>query len=187
MSDIGSKIREIRKKKGLSQEELAELASVNLRTIQRIEKNETEPRGTTMHLICGALGISAEDILDHGKQIDKSYLVFFHLSVISFLAIPVGNIILPLILWLTKKDKVIGLSETGANVLNFQIAWTVLSFLAIVAYAFFKIMHYPGAVALFYVFVGLYILNIVFPVVAALRVKNGKQLKVYPNLISFIK
>ena len=37
MNEIGKRIRDIRKKKGLSQEELAESAKVNLRTIQRIE------------------------------------------------------------------------------------------------------------------------------------------------------
>ena len=106
MKEIGKKIKELRKKKGLSQEELAESSQVNLRTIQRIENNESEPRGKTLNLICEVLGINVEDILDYGLKTDKNYLIIFHLSVIAFLAIPVGNIILPLILWLTKKDKV---------------------------------------------------------------------------------
>ncbi|WP_220628112.1 helix-turn-helix domain-containing protein [Confluentibacter sediminis] len=38
MNSIGTKILEIRKSKGLTQEELVELSKVNLRTIQRIEK-----------------------------------------------------------------------------------------------------------------------------------------------------
>ncbi|SEA22661.1 helix-turn-helix domain-containing protein [Bizionia paragorgiae] len=121
MNELGKKIKEARKKKGFSQEELADLATINLRTLQRIENNQNEPRGKTLHLICEALQINAEDILDYGKQSDNSYLVLFHLSVLSFLAIPIGNIIIPLILWVTKKDKVIGLKKMGANVLNFQI------------------------------------------------------------------
>ena len=52
MNKIGEKIKEARKKKGLSQEDLAESAKVNLRTIQRIENNENEPRGKTLNLIC---------------------------------------------------------------------------------------------------------------------------------------
>ena len=90
---------------------MAESAKVNLRTIQRIENNESEPRGKTLNLICEVLNINAEDILDYGKKADKSYLIIFHLSVITFLAIPVGNIILPLILWMNKKDKIVGLKE----------------------------------------------------------------------------
>ena len=119
MNEVGRKVKEIRKQKGLSQEELAEFAQVNLRTIQRIENNESEPRGKTLNLICGVLGLNAEDILNYGKKIDKNYLTFFHLSVLAFLAIPVGNIILPLILWMNNKERIIGLKEIGANLLNF--------------------------------------------------------------------
>ena len=51
MKGVGSKIREIRKRKGLSQEELAEVAKVNLRTIQRIENNANESSGKTLNLL----------------------------------------------------------------------------------------------------------------------------------------
>jgi transcriptional regulator with XRE-family HTH domain len=43
METIGDKILEIRKRKGLTQEELSDLAKINLRTLQRIEKGETGP------------------------------------------------------------------------------------------------------------------------------------------------
>jgi transcriptional regulator with XRE-family HTH domain len=187
MNEIGNKIRDIRKKKGLSQEELAESAKVNLRTIQRIENNESEPRGKTINLICDVLDINAEDILDYGKRTDKSYLIIFHLSVIIFLVIPTGNIILPLILWLTKKDKIIGLKEIGVNLLNFQIIWSILAFLSITAYGFFKIMHYGEYDFLFYTFIGLYILNIILPISFAIKTKSGVPKKMYPNLIRLIK
>ena len=99
MNTLGGKIKELRKKKGLSQEELAESSKVNLRTIQRIEKDQSEPRGKTLNLICQVLGVNAEDILDYGKEENTQYLMFFHLSVLVFLCIPLGNIILPMILW----------------------------------------------------------------------------------------
>lgn len=143
MNTIGSKIKSVRKSKGLSQEELAELAKVNLRTIQRIENNQSDPRGATLKLICQALSLNIEEVIDFGKEIDKNYLLFFHLSVLSFIAIPVENIIIPLILWLTKKDKISGLKETGINVLNYQITWSILTFSLIGLSLFFKFMHYP--------------------------------------------
>ncbi len=62
MSIIGKKISDIRKTKGISQEELAELSKVNLRTIQRIENNENVPRGKTLNLICNALDLNLEEI-----------------------------------------------------------------------------------------------------------------------------
>jgi|TARA_B110000093_G_C12703564_1_gene299221 transcriptional regulator with XRE-family HTH domain len=187
MNEIGKRIRDIRKKKGLSQEELAESAKVNLRTIQRIENNESEPRGKTLNLICDVLQINAEDILDYGKQPDKSYLTIFHLSVIVFLAIPVGNIIVPLILWMNKKDKIIGLKEIGANLLNYQIVWSIITFSSITAFAFSKIMHYGYYPILFYIFIGLYALNIILPIIFAIKTNKGKTQNLYPNIIKLIK
>jgi len=68
MNIIGKKISETRKSKGLTQEELAELSKVNLRTIQRIENNESEPRGKTLILICEVLDIDIEDLINRKKQ-----------------------------------------------------------------------------------------------------------------------
>lgn len=186
MNEIGKKLKELRTKKGLSQEELAESASINLRTIQRIENNESEPRGNTLNQICKVLDVNAEDILDYGKNPDKSFLIIFHLSVLVFIAIPVGNIIVPLILWVNKKDKIIGLKEIGANLLNFQIVWSVLSFISIITFALFKIMHYGTYEILFYITVGLHALNIILPITFAIKTNKGKTENLYPNIIKLI-
>ena len=187
MHGIGKKIREIRKKKGLSQEELAESAKVNLRTIQRIENSESEPRGKTLNLICEVLDINAEAILDYGKQPDKGYLTIFHLSVIVFLAIPVGNIIVPLILWMNKKDKIVGLKEIGVNLLNYQILWSVMTFLSITGFAFLKIMHYAYYPFLLYIFMALYALNILLPITFAIKTSKGKTENFFPTIMKLIK
>lgn len=72
MSVIGENISASRKSKGLTQEELAELSKVNLRTIQRIENNESEPRGKTLILICEALDINLEELLNSKRQINDN-------------------------------------------------------------------------------------------------------------------
>ena len=187
MKDIGRKLRDIRKKKGFTQEELAESSKINLRTIQRIEKNENEPHGKTLHLICKVLEVNVEEILDYGKKVDKSYLVIFHLSVLVFLAIPVGNIIIPLILWLNKKDKIIKLGEIGANLLNFQIIWSILTFSSVILFAYFKIMHYDYHSTFLWISIGLYSLNIILPIIFAIMTNNGKIEKLYPRVIRLIK
>jgi transcriptional regulator with XRE-family HTH domain len=186
MNELGEKIKDLRKKRGLSQEELAGFAKVNLRTIQRIEKNESEPRGKTLNLICEVLEINIEDILDYGKLNDNKFLFFYHLSVISFLVIPIGNIILPLILWLTKKNKIIGLNEAGKNLLNFQIIWTILTFTSVIGYAFLKIGHNDLNRYLPYVFISLYITNLIIPIFIAIKCKNGQTNFSYPKLITLI-
>lgn len=187
MNNIGTKIKDLRKKKGLSQEALAESAKVNLRTIQRIEKGESDPRGKTLSLICEVLEVPAETILDYGKQEDNNYLVFFHLSVLSFLVIPLGNIILPLVLWMSKKDKIIGLNEIGANLLNFQILWTMVSFFSITTFALLSIFKYGTYRYLFLIFIFLYLLNIILSIVFAIKARNGKSHFRYPTIIRLIK
>ena len=187
MKEIGEKIREVRKKKGLSQEELDESSKVNLRTIQRIENNKSEPRGKTLHLICEILDIHAEDILDYGKKEDHHYLIILHLSVLAFLVIPVGSIILRLILWMTKKDKITRLKEVGANLLNFQIIWSVFAYISITLFVLFKILHYGPRDILFYIVVILYTVNIILPILFAVRMRNRNTQSGYPKLIKIIR
>jgi uncharacterized Tic20 family protein len=193
MHSVGTKIKEIRIKKGFSQEELATLSQVSLRTIQRIENNENEPRGKTMQLICEALEINIEELLDHGKKEDRQFMMFFHLSVLCGIAIPIGNIILPLVLWFTKKDKIQGLQVVGAKLLNFQILWTCLSFFIP---TLFMIVGFQGGFGtgstLFSLKTALYInvlfgiINYLIAIVLAILNRRGKQIT-YPSIIPMIK
>jgi transcriptional regulator with XRE-family HTH domain len=73
MTEIGKRIKEIRNKRGLSQEDLAELSKVNLRTIQRIESNETTPREKTLRLIYDALEV---EIIENKKYEINKYLIW---------------------------------------------------------------------------------------------------------------
>ena len=113
MTHIGKKIAEIRKTKGLTQEEVAEMAKINLRTLQRIEKGDTEPRGNSLKGICSGLGINMEEIVDYGKVEDRNYVMFLHLSVLCFIIIPLGNIIYRLFYGSAKGTKYFQLIPTG--------------------------------------------------------------------------
>ena len=180
MKNIGKKIKELRIKKGLSQEELAENATVNLRTIQRIENDENNPSGKTLRLICKALDVNVESIFDYGKYDDKTYLTLFHLSVIVFVVFPIGNIILPLILWLTKKDKISGLNEIGANLINFQVLWTILFYAFMIFGVLGKLMHNNFKLFIYSIVI-LYLINIVFPIVFAIKTNKGVFKPLYIN------
>ena len=76
--------------------------------------------------------------LDYGNEEEIKYLLFFHFSVISFIIIPLGNIIIPMILWFTKRDKNIALKKQAVDLLIFQILWTLLFFTSIFTFAFNK-------------------------------------------------
>lgn len=53
--ELGKKLTEIRKQKGITQEELVARCNVTVRTIQRIESGEVTPRPSTLKLIFEAL------------------------------------------------------------------------------------------------------------------------------------
>ena len=60
--ELGKKITELRKAKGLTQEELVERCNISVRTIQRIEAGEVTPRSYTIRTILDVLGYSINDI-----------------------------------------------------------------------------------------------------------------------------
>jgi len=60
--ELGQKILELRKAKGLTQEELVELCNINVRTIQRIEAGEVTPRSFTIKSILEVLGYDFKEI-----------------------------------------------------------------------------------------------------------------------------
>lgn len=120
--------------RGLSQEKLAEAADVSLRTIQRLESGDSEPRGDTVIRIAKALDISPGDLLQYRKEVDRSYLKALHSSAFSFLLFPLLGVLLPFILWITKKDQIDGVDNHGKQIINFQITWNLLLFTGLTGY-----------------------------------------------------
>ena len=53
--DLGKKIAELRKARGLTQEELVEKCNLSVRTLQRIESGEVSPRSHTLRVLFAAL------------------------------------------------------------------------------------------------------------------------------------
>jgi transcriptional regulator with XRE-family HTH domain len=61
---IGDKVREIRKRNFLTQEELADKAEVGVNTIIRIERNQVEPHGRTIRKLAAALDVQPAELLE---------------------------------------------------------------------------------------------------------------------------
>ncbi|MBL4560032.1 MAG: hypothetical protein COC06_07995 [Bacteroidales bacterium] len=57
-------VKELRKNKGLSQEELAKNSGLSLRTIQRVENGETEPTGETLKRISTVLDLTPNELIN---------------------------------------------------------------------------------------------------------------------------
>lgn len=62
-SDIGKRIAELRRERGMSQEELAELAMLHRVTVAKYETGQVEPGALAIGRIADALGVSADELL----------------------------------------------------------------------------------------------------------------------------
>ena len=62
---LGNKILELRKKEGLSQEQLGEKVNVTRQTISNWELNETTPNPEQLKLLSTVLNISIDELLDN--------------------------------------------------------------------------------------------------------------------------
>ena len=60
---IGEKLRDTRKRKLLTQKQLAERSGVGIATIIRIERNQVEPRGSTIRKLAAALEVEPEELV----------------------------------------------------------------------------------------------------------------------------
>ena len=61
---VGEKIKKLRKKNGLSQEQLATIAKLDLTSISEIESGLRNPSLKTLHKISLALKVDIKDLID---------------------------------------------------------------------------------------------------------------------------
>ena len=95
-------VKILRKEKGFSQEELAKLSGLSLRTIQRIEKGETTPTGETLKRLSNALEVSTHELLEWNTtkdiliktiQTKDAYLHVFNHKLILSKTITIDNLV----------------------------------------------------------------------------------------------
>ena len=120
-SNLSQNVKDLRNLRGLTQELLAENSGLSLRTIQRIENNETVPRGDSLKRLAIALSTTPDEIIDWKMQEDKGYLTVMSLSALGFLFFPILGVIIPLVFWILKKDKLKNVNELGKSIINFEI------------------------------------------------------------------
>ncbi len=109
---------------------------------------------------------------------DKQLLVITHLSQLLDLVTGIGGFIVPLIIWLTQKDKVFGMDETGKMILNFQISMFIYAIVSIPLIFLFGLG--------IFLLIGIGIIVLVFPIINAIKVSNGERPD-YPLTIQFLK
>ena len=60
---VGDKVKRLRDKRALTQEELAEKAELTVAALSRIERNNAEPRPTTRRKLAEALGVDPSELI----------------------------------------------------------------------------------------------------------------------------
>ena len=183
-NELSKQIKNLRIKKGYSQEELSEKSGLSLRTIQRIEKGENEPRGDSLKRLSTAFNVSPDDLLNRQLNEDNNILVIMSVSQLAFLPFPILGIILPLILWLLNKDKVKGADVLGKKILNFQVTWGIVFFSYYSLFVIAKWFHLPGF-SIFsagIIISSLYLYNIIFITINSIRIYKMKVVRFLPVL-----
>jgi transcriptional regulator with XRE-family HTH domain len=60
---IGDRLRDLRVRRALTQEELADKADVGTNTVARLERNESEPHMSTLRKLARALGVDPAELI----------------------------------------------------------------------------------------------------------------------------
>lgn len=119
---IAKKISETRISKGVTQEELADRAQVNVRTIQRIENGESDPRGKTLRLISEALQIDIAEINVENNYIKSAGNKLIH----AFFLLALNLVLISIIGFLTLDTNANGNSVFAAFLLSFFIPFFII-------------------------------------------------------------
>ncbi|HJV20935.1 MAG TPA: helix-turn-helix domain-containing protein [Sediminibacterium sp.] len=136
-----SKLKSIRERQNLTQEELSERSGISVRTIQRIEAG-ADPKGYTLRVLSEKLGVQEMALQDKQPEagnvkedngnatpaeapvlMNNSMIRLINLSSIPFIILPPLNVLVPLIIIFATKQK----SPLTRQIVSVQMMWTILA------------------------------------------------------------
>ena len=182
---LGIRIKELRKQKGMSQELLADESGLSLRTIQRIEKGETNPTGESLKRLSNALNVNPDELIDWSIKEDKKYLTFLNLSALTFLFFPLLGILVPFILWTSRKGTIKNINKIGKDLINFEITWTLFLFFIPFLWLLMSkigVLDHLTLSTIFIVSGVMYFINLIFILLNTLRISNEKDVLYNPKI-----
>lgn len=200
-NNLALKIRDLRKRNGFSQEQLSEESRLSLRTIQRIEKGESTPRGDTLMRLTKALGVEPNDIIESTLTEDKDYLMLLNISSLAGIIFqPIFGIIVPFVMWILMKNKIDLVDNYGRRLIGFQIIWISLMYIVLFTsstgnisildynYVFFQVLsalpNLKPDKNLIYIglILGLILYKFILVMINHRRIKKGVKSKYYPSV-----
>ncbi len=189
---LSENIVKARKVKGITQDELAQASNINVRTIQRIEAGETQPRAFTLKSISQVLDVSlleltsqpvvASNLENFPTRSDKTsknkeQITTLILSCFTFIVLPQIHFIVPIII-LKKMKFVEGSSIPFAKrLIRIQVYWVILldvmlililgfNLLSTVMFNRFLIIHLGLIAAL------MYTINFIYLTITLIRMRK---------------
>jgi transcriptional regulator with XRE-family HTH domain len=170
--ETGKLIKELRIKKGMTQEELADKTEVSARTIQRIENGEVDPRAYTLQMIAKALEIDfsvfTDVSSDEEKDLDmdrkRTWLALIHLSGLLPLFFPT------IMIWNRKKADIKEITEHYRAVIAFQ---SMILFICVIG--LWRYIRNDSPEVIFVILP----IGVLFSIWNALKVLNGKPYKYF--------
>ena len=101
----------------------------------------------------------------------------------GYVANGLGSIIVPLIVWIIKKDEIPEVDRHGKEALNFNISIAIYGLaLGVVTFVTFGI----AALLTIPLMLGLVVFHLVFTVLAAIKANNGEEYR-YPLCLRLVK
>ena len=101
------------------------------------------------------------------QKVDHQLLMLTHLSQLLSYVTGFGGFVIPLIIWLTKKDEIADMDEHGKSIINFQITMFMLAAISVPLIFAFGL----GILSLIFVAV----VSFVLPIVNAIKASNGES------------
>ena len=199
--NLGKRIKELRSIQGISQEFLAEESGLSIRTIQRIEKDETTPNGDTYRRLSDALKVNLNELMNWTAIEDIHFLKKLNLSALSFIFFPPLGVLVPSIIWLLKKGQIKDADEVARTLINFEIIWTIIFFatpffvvptLYLLTEIFLQIfdirnqLHPNFGIDSQVIWVLMYLINVRCRMLNTSRSHGEKKLKYFPS-VKFLK
>ena len=197
---LAERLKYYRKSKGFSQEELSKETNVTVRTIQRIEKAEVNPHLNTIKLLAVALNIEVNDLLPledpKEETIKKKWLLLLHATPLLGIFVPLCNVLIPLFIWIHKREDNSTYNEHGIKIINFQITALLLAILSFVSLLTIEKWGFFIFIATVPICIGIVIFNIIYVLqkekcyyplsIPFLRVKQKKSLNLIILLIGLL-
>jgi len=128
---LGEQIVVYRKNHGYSQDELSHISGISLRTIQRIEKGEVNPRGHTLKTLAESLQVELDDLKTKDVAPDNQIATKLHtLNTLGLLVIllPLLSFLIQVI-YLAKNKHLLSIHSVARKILSFQILWIIMVFI----------------------------------------------------------